>query len=48
MTKTHVWIRPTRNLGGNGYGFYGGFGGFGYGLALGSITGIALSSAFWW
>lgn len=42
-----VWLMPD-NGGGYGIGFWG-FGGglgFGYGIALGAITGIALTSAF--
>lgn len=44
-----VWIMPSNNFGGFGIGFwpFGGFGaGLGYGIALGAITGIALSSLF--
>jgi hypothetical protein len=46
-----VYLRPLGgpgNLGGYGYGFYGGFAGFGYGLALGAITSIALLPFFLW
>lgn len=52
VSRSMVWIRPNSNLGGYGYGFYGGYGigygGFGYGLALGAITGVVLASAFFW
>ena len=53
ITRTNrdmVWIQPTGNLGGYGYGFggYGGNGRFGYGIALGAIAGIVLASAFFW
>ena len=52
-----VWLLPDNfdgyGLGFWGYGGFGGFGGyggagFGYGIALGAITGIALSSLFFW
>lgn len=55
VTRNMVWILPTSNIGGYGYGFYGGYPaygfrrrGFGFGLALGAITGIVLASAFLW
>ena len=51
VTRDMVWIRPAGGLGGYGLGFDGwGFGGFGigFGIALGTITGIALASAFFW
>jgi hypothetical protein len=58
VTRSHVFIQPTRHRGNNGYGGYGygGYGGYygdygygeGYGLALGAITGIALASLFFW
>lgn len=50
VNRSMVWIRPTSNIGGYGYGFYGGYGyrGFGVGIALGAITGIVLASAFLW
>ena len=42
-----VWIMPD-NMG-YGIGFWGfGAPGFGYGIALGVITGIALTSIFFW
>lgn len=45
-----VWVLPD-NCDGYGIGFWG-FGGaglgFGYGIALGAITGIALTSLFFW
>lgn len=51
VTRDMVWILPTDGQGGYGLGF-GGFGfrgfGFGFGIALGTITGIALASAFFW
>lgn len=41
-----VWLMPD-NAGGYGIGFWGfGVAGFGYGIALGTITGIALASIF--
>ena len=43
-----VWIMPDNAGGGYGLGFWG-FGaraGFGYGIVLGTITGIALASIF--
>ncbi|MCM3316087.1 hypothetical protein M3603_05295 [Rummeliibacillus stabekisii] len=51
VDRNMVWIRPQ---GGGGYGLGWGWGwgwgggGFGYGIALGAITGIALSAAFFW
>lgn len=48
VNKDYVWLRP-RNLGGYGYGFYGGYGrGSGIPFALGFITGIVLATAFFW
>lgn len=52
VTPTHVYLQPIggRNLGGLGYGFYGGFG-FGYrpfAVPLALVTGFALGSLFWW
>lgn len=41
-----VWIMPDNDLGGFGMGFWGFGRGFGYGIALGVITGIALTSLF--
>ena len=54
VDNRQVWIMPDNGAGGYGIGFWGfggagfGFGGagFGYGIALGAITGIALSSLF--
>ena len=48
VTRDMVWILPAEGLGGYGLGFGFGFGGFGIGIALGTITGIALASAFFW
>ncbi len=50
VDNRQVWIMPDNNSGGYGIGFWG-FGagagvGFGYGIALGAITGIALTSLF--
>ncbi len=41
-------LRPRRNLGGFGYGYYGGGWGFGAGIALGAIVGLALLPFFFW
>lgn len=48
VDNRQVWIMPDNGAEGYGIGFWGfGFGsGFGYGIALGAITGIALSSLF--
>ena len=56
VDRKHVWIMPDNKYGGYGLGYWGGFGpgygyggsGFGYGVALGAITGIILTSAFFW
>ncbi|MFB4474210.1 hypothetical protein [Virgibacillus sp. SK37] len=55
VSRNRVYIQPLgrrRNLGGFGYGYgygYGyGFGGFVYGLALGTIVGLALIPFFFW
>jgi hypothetical protein len=54
VTPNRVYIDPIGpNIGGYGYG-YGGYGygfrrrGFGVGIALGVITGVALSGLFFW
>lgn len=47
VDRRQVWILPDRRHSGYGLGFwgFGGFGGegFGYGIALGTILGIALA-----
>lgn len=45
-----VWIRPVNRVGGYGFGYWGprSGGGFGYGIALGTITGIALTGLLFW
>lgn len=50
VTPTHVYLRPLgRNLGGLGYGYYGGWGwGFGAGIALGAIATLAFLPFFFW
>lgn len=49
VDNNQVWLLPD-NCDGYGIGFWGwGPGlGFGYGIALGAITGIALTSLFLW
>jgi len=50
VTANRVHLQPLRrgrNLGGFGYGYYGGWG-FGGGIALGAIVGISLASLFFW
>ncbi|WP_010677965.1 hypothetical protein [Bacillus timonensis] len=52
VTGDRVFLRPMgprRNLGGFGYGYYGGgFAGFGVGFAIGAIVGITLLGGLWW
>lgn len=55
VSRRRVWIMPDGGVGGGGYGFgwaYGPYGygypGVGYGIALGAIAGIALTTAFLW
>ncbi|WP_155593338.1 hypothetical protein [Lysinibacillus cavernae] len=49
VDRRQVWILPDRRYSGYGLGFWGfggggfGGGGFGYGIALGTILGIALA-----
>lgn len=43
-----VWLMPDNDFGGYGIGFRRFRPGFGYGIALGVITGIALTSLFFW
>ncbi|OLS33713.1 hypothetical protein [Bacillus sp. MRMR6] len=46
-----VYLQPIgrrRNLGGFGYGWYGGGWGFGWGVALGAIASLALLPFFFW
>lgn len=50
VDREMVWIQPNRGRGGYGLGFWGlglGGGGLGYGIALGTILGIALVAAFY-
>ncbi|WP_144512188.1 hypothetical protein [Bacillus sp. FJAT-22090] len=47
INRRTVWIRPDRDFGGYGLGFFGGED-FGYGIAIGAIAGIILASAFFW
>mgnify|MGYP003367317907 CR=1 FL=1 len=47
VDRKKVYIMPSRNLFSLGIGFWGfGGAGFGYGIALGTILGVALVSAF--
>ncbi len=52
VSRSHVHLRPvgnSRNLGGYGYGYGFGYGnGAVWGVALGTITGLALASLFFW
>ena len=48
VDNRNVWIMPDNNFGGYRIGFWGFGPGFGYGIALGAITGIALTSVFFW
>lgn len=50
VSGNRVYLQPLRrgrNLGGFGYGYYGGWG-FGAGIALGAIAGLALLPFFFW
>ncbi|WP_332651272.1 hypothetical protein [Lysinibacillus sp. 54212] len=48
VNRRMVWIQPDEGFGGLGIGFWGFGSGFGYGIALGAITGIVLTTAFLW
>ncbi|WP_053360789.1 hypothetical protein [Bacillus sp. FJAT-27251] len=51
VTGNRVYLQPMRggrNLGGFGYGYYGGGWGFGWGIAIGAIVGISLASFLLW
>lgn len=53
VDRRMVYIRPhgaQRNLGGFGFGYYGGYGygRIGFGIALGFITGLVLAPLFFW
>lgn len=51
VTNSHVYIQPVdgRNMGGFGFGFWGGYGGFyrPYAIPLAFITGVVLGGLFW-
>ena len=54
VTRRHVYIQPIgpsgRNLGGFGYGYYGGYGYYRrpFAVPLAFITGLALGGLFFW
>ncbi|MFF5994949.1 hypothetical protein AAGS61_09355 [Lysinibacillus sp. KU-BSD001] len=52
VNRRMVWIQPDSGFGGFGFGFWGPYYGRGrafvYGVALGTVTGIVLASAFLW
>ena len=48
VDRDTVWIQPTGSLGGYGLGWGFRRRGFGVGIAIGTIVGVALASAFFW
>jgi hypothetical protein len=51
VTRSHVYLEPRggRNLGGFGYGFYGGYGyRRPYAVPLAFVSGLVLGSLFFW
>lgn len=48
VDNRQVWLMPDNNYGGYGLGYWGFGRGFGFGVALGAITGIVLTTAFFW
>ncbi|MEQ6390033.1 hypothetical protein RZN22_11970 [Bacillaceae bacterium S4-13-58] len=47
VSPSHVYLKPlpARNLGGYGYGYYGGYG---WGIALGTIIGLSVLPFLFW